>query len=305
MNEIIVAGGSGFIGGRLAEVLVEKGYKVNILTRKARKSLNQAIEFHIWDPEKGVLSDKLIESAHGIVNLTGASLGAHRWTKSYKKEVVNSRVHSTELIVNKLNKLRHEVRVLVNGSAIGYYGPDKNKWLKESDPPGEDFTAEICVQWEAAAQKLQNPNVRLVISRTGIVLSSKEGALLSMAKPVKLGIGSPLGSGRQAVPWIHIDDMCSMLLAFIENDNLHGPYNAVGPEPVSNKDLTKAIAKELHKPLLMPAVPGSMLNLILGEFADSIRGSYRVSAEKIMASGFHFLHPEIGEALHDLYSRNQ
>jgi hypothetical protein len=301
MKEVVIAGGTGFIGSHLTKLFLEKRYAVNVLSRHAKESSTPNLKYYGWQPENFVPQD-IIDRATYVLNLAGANVGSKRWDKAYKKEILDSRVESTRTLVQAINKSNGRVEAFFCANAIGYYGPDKDHLLTETDPPGNDFMAEVCVDWQNAAELLDQHKARLLIYRFGIILSPEEGAMKQMMQPVKFFAGAPLGSGRQVVPWIHINDLCQMIIWGLEN-NKSGIYNATAPHPVTNKELTKLLAKELHKPLILPPVPGFMLKLILGEFAESVLASFPVSSQKTIREGYQFRFAEADKAIADLISK--
>jgi uncharacterized protein len=303
MKEVIIAGGTGLIGTGLTRLLLSKGYRVNILSRSARKSDITGLQYFKWDIPDQELPLDIFGSADYVINLSGASVGEKRWNAAYKKEILESRVNSTRLLVETINTHPNHINALLNGSAIGYYGMNLDHPAGENDPPGDDFMAEVCVAWENEAQKLDQTKTRLLISRTGIVFSAREGALHSMAKPVKYFVGAPLGTGTQVVSWIHVDDLCRGILFALENQSFNGVFNAVAPNPSTNKEITNILAEVLNKPLFLPPVPGFILKMILGEFAESVLGSAPVSCKKILDAGFEFRHPDLMGAIADLYRK--
>jgi uncharacterized protein (TIGR01777 family) len=304
MKEVIIAGGTGLIGERLTQILLSMGYRVNILTRNPIISNIIDLQYYKWDILQNDIPINLIQKADFIINLSGENVGKRRWNNSFKKEILESRVKSTRLIVETLNKNPNSVKAFLNASAIGYYGLDRISPAIESDKPGNDFMAQVCIDWEAEANKL-NPNIRLVISRTGIVFSSLGGALDAMAKPINSFLGAPLGLGKQIVSWIHIDDLCRSMIFALENEHVVGAFNAVSPNPATNTHITKVLAKQLKKPLFLPPVPGFVLKAILGEIADSVLASLPVKPNKLEQSGFEFNHPHLTEAIQDLYRNNK
>lgn len=302
MKNIIIAGGSGLIGKNLSELLLDKGYSVTILSRKNRQSSVKNLAYAVWDPYNNILPEQELREAFAVINLAGRNVGEKRWNEKFKQEIWESRVKSTQVLVDFYNNHPDaKLEVFINASAIGYYGYDSDKMHTEEDKPGTDFMAQVCVAWEKAAHALQT--ARLVIFRLGIVLAKGEGALYELEKPVKFGFGAALGSGKQCFTWIHIDDLCKMLLWAIENPQISGVYNAVAPEVVSNSELTKAIARKIHRPLWLPNVPKFALEIILGEFAEALLGSSKVSPAKIKNSGYKFIYPELDNALENIYNR--
>jgi uncharacterized protein (TIGR01777 family) len=250
-----------------------------------------------WDIHKQTIDERAFEDVAVVINLAGANISGHRWTNAYKQELVKSRIGSTELIVNFLNNNRHTVRNFLSGSAIGYYGfRDTSHVYTEDDPPGTDFLSRLVADWEKAATQLVDASVKVALIRTGIVLSERGGALKEMAKPVKLLVGAPLGSGKQIVDWIHLDDICRVFIHILEND-LSGPFNAVAPRPASNAEITKAIAKRYRRPLWLPNIPAFVLKIILGEMSGAILNGVPVSSRKIESTGFVFQYPTLETAL--------
>lgn len=295
--KILITGGSGLIGSRLTDLLLQKGYHVAHLGRKAS---NGTVKTYEWDVNKQTMDTRAFEGVSAIVHLAGANLSGQRWTKEFKREAELSRTQSTRMLVDFINKGDHQITQLVNGSAIGYYGADDSgKWTVETDPAGSDFTAELVTKWEAEAEKVARHGVSVARIRIGIVFSNRGGALMEMVKPVKYWVGAPLGTGRQFVSWIHIDDLCGIMMHAIEN-KLQGAFNACAPAPATNAEVTKAIAKVLHKPLILPPVPSWALKLILGEMSEIVVTGNKVSSEKIRNAGFVFQHPVLEETLGDI-----
>lgn len=256
---------------------------------------------YLWNPEEGYLDEAALEGVDTVINLSGAGIADKRWTESRKKEIISSREEPTALLVKVLRTSRHSVKTLIQASAIGYYGAgEETKLFKEEDAPGTDFLARVVERWEQAAEGLESAGLRLVKVRTGIVLSEKGGALKEMAVPVKWMVGSPLGTGRQIVSWIHIDDLCELFAWAVEINFVTGALNAVAPQPVTNREFTQALGHQLHRPLWLPPVPGVILRLLLGEMADMVINGSRISCEKAVGMGFQFRFPRLQDALRDL-----
>jgi len=220
---------------------------------------------------------------------------------SGKKEIIDSRVKSGDLLFDKLKHGSHTVKTFISISGIGIYGNSGDRWVDESSPASDDFLGDVCKAWEAVANKIASLNIRTVIMRTGVVLDKDEGALPIIAKPVKLFAGAALGSGKQYMSWIHVDDLCSIFLKASEDNSMQGVYNAVAPDPQTNKEFTKILANVLKKPLIFPAVPAFALKLILGEKASIVLEGQRVSCKKILSTGFQFRFAELENALKDIY----
>ena len=236
--------------------------------------------------------------------MAGAGIADQRWTTQRKKEILESRTHSTQLLLDTLKNQRHSVKTFVGASAIGYYGfSSKDEVFTEESKAGDGFLADVTRQWEEQTNPIATLGLRLVKLRIGIVLSEKGGALAEMAKPIRLGVGAPLGSGKQFLSWIHIDDLCAMFIQVAEDQSWHGAYNAVGINWVTNSELTRAIAHVLKKPLWLPPIPDFMMKLILGEMAGMVLNGSKVSSEKIRLAGFQFKHGELNEALMSLLQK--
>ncbi len=307
MPVVLISGGTGLIGSRLADHLIERGYNIIILTRqKNRSSENPKIKYSYWNIEKQALDAEAVKAADYIIHLAGAGVMDHKWTADYKKKILESRRKSAELIINCLKENGHHVKTFVSASAIGYYGPDpkileRKDGFIESDLPPKDFLAETCLLWEASAEPVSGMGIRLVKLRTGIVLSKNGGALKEFKRPLRFGIAPVFGNGKQIVSWIHIDDLCRMYCEAIENKYLHGSYNAVAPEPVSQKKLILILANKMRNKFFTPIhIPVFLLKLFLGKRSVEILKSATVSDRKIKATGFTFLYPSIESAMDEL-----
>lgn len=296
MKNVLITGGTGLIGKHLSKRLRESGYSVSLLSRKPSKA--DGFRVYQWDPESGTIDPEAISKADYIINLAGAGLGDSRWTEKRKKEILDSRIKSAGLIFVKLKESGKRPEAFVSASGTGYYGSTTSeRILDETDDPGEDFTGEVCRRWEEAAKDIESLGIRTVILRTGIVLSDKGGALTRMAVPAKFGIGSPLGSGRQYVPWIHIDDICGIYIKAITDRSMTGAYNATAPEHVSNSQLMRTVSKVMKRPFFFPAIPSFVFRILYGEMASILLKGTRVSSEKIISSGYSFMFPWLRSAL--------
>lgn len=299
METILITGGTGLIGKHLSNLLRTKGYNITILSRSNSDKPNS----YFWDIEKGFIEQKAIEQADYIIHLAGAGIADERWTKKRKKELIKSRVNSTKLLYKNVLKLNPNLKGFIAASGVGYYGTiTSEKIVTENDAVGTGFLASVCKLWEKESMMFDAINIRTVILRTGIVLSKKGGALEKMSKPVQLGIGAVLGSGQQYVPWIYISDVCEMYLSAIKNPELHGIYNAVAPEHITNSELIHNIALSLNKKIRFPNIPSLVLKIIFGEMAIILLEGTRVSSNKITATAFHFKYPSIKKALQEIYN---
>jgi len=297
-QHILLTGGSGAIGGHLTNRLLEKGYRVSHLSRSPGK--DPRVQTFLWDVAKGEIDAKCIHGIDTVVHLAGAGIAEKRWTEKRKKELIESRAKSIGMIYSLLREKPHRVKSVISASAIGYYSDRGDELLTEDSHPSNDFLAKCCMEWELAVDKGKELGLRVAKLRTGVVLA-KVGALGAMDKPIKLGLGSPVGSGKQWVPWIHWRDVVGIYMLTVENSALQGVYNMVAPNPVTNKQLTRAIAKLFHKPLWLPNVPPWALKLALGEMSTLVLGGTKVSAQKIQDAGYAFKFPELAGALKDIY----
>lgn len=302
MKTVLIAGGTGLIGNHLSHYLVQNGYRVIHLSRK--KNEQSVFRVYEWDPLNEKIDMEAIESADVIINLAGAGIADKRWTASRKRLLIESRVKSNLLLKSAIEKASRKPEVFIGLAAIGYYGDTGETLLTEESPSGSSgFMAEICRAWEKAIWEVADAGPRTVCLRTGIVLSTKGGALEKMMLPVKFFIGGYFADGRQWYSWIHLEDLCRLIQFCMESPEIQGVYNAVAPRPERNKDFIKKIAKAMHKPALMVAGPTFAMRLALGEMADTILHSNRVSAEKIQSAGFHFRFDELATAVTDLRRR--
>jgi uncharacterized protein (TIGR01777 family) len=302
MAKICITGGTGLIGRRLTALLSDQGHEICILSRKATGK-KESVSFAAWDPGKSTIDAKAVRECDAIIHLAGAGVADKRWTRQRKQEILNSRIQSSALLFQTLKENKGNVQTIISSSAIGWYGPDKenSKPFVETAEFYDDFLGKTCLQWEQSIEPVEALGIRLVKLRTGIVLSNEGGALKEFKKPLNFGLAAILGSGKQIISWIHIDDMCRMFMYVVENKETSGVYNAVAPRPVSSKDLTLALAKKMRgKAFITAPVPSFALKLILGEMSIEVLKSTTVSSEKIQQTGFQFLFPTLDAALNEL-----
>lgn len=299
MPVVLISGGTGLIGTHLSAMLQEKGYEVIILSREA--GLGRAV----WDIRANKIDMDAIARADFIIHLAGASVAEKRWTKNRKKEILNSRTESSALLIRALKETNNHVKAFISASAIGWYGPDtsisKKNGFVENEPASTDFLGDTCKLWEASTDPVKDMGIRLVKFRTGIVLSKDGGALDSFEKPINAGIAAVLGNGKQVISWIHIKDLCRMYIYAMENENMHGVYNAVNPSPVTNESFMLALAKKIKGKFFIPFhIPSFILKIVLGEMSVEVLKSATVSCAKIKSENFLFLYPSLDAALADL-----
>lgn len=296
-KKILITGASGLIGKRLTEMLLKKGYQVAHLSRSKKSGL---VPSFVWDVEAGVIDTASLEGVETIIHLAGAGVADKRWSKSRKEEILESRLKSTQLLFDTLSKNPNQVKNFISASAIGYYGFGQDEVFVEVSPFGDDFLAKVTRAWEEEVDKIAALKIRIAKLRIGIVLSDKGGALVEMAKPIRLGFGSPLGNGKQYLSWIHIDDVCALFIYAVETEAMHGSYNAVSGEWATNKEMTQAIAKVLSKPLWLPNVPAFVLKIVVGDMAEIVLNGSKVSAGKVKDAGYSFKYTNLNQTLGSL-----
>lgn len=296
----MVTGATGLVGSTLCKKLQKKGYNVYRLSR--RKSKNT----FYWNPSKNEIDSKAIKNTDVIIHLAGANIAEKRWTDSQKQRIINSRTKTAVLLHSELTRQKKKLDVFISASAIGYYGMvTSDKIFTEDSPLGNDFLAETCNLWEKSAEKFSDISNRVVKLRTGIVLTPKGGALAKMATPFKWGLGAVIGSGKQYMPWIHIDDLCEMYCQAIENPSLKGSYNAVAPSHTTNAHFSKILASVLKKPFWLPNIPAFVLRLALGQMASMLLKGSRISSKKIEQTGFVFKHRNLKQVLQNLLANHR
>jgi len=299
--QVFITGGSGFVGSFLTKRLVEKGHEVTILTRKIKpgRTLPDGATFTEGDPTKPGTWQGKVAGHEAVINLAGASI-FNRWTKKYKKEIYDSRIPTTNNLVEALKDRKGKETHLLSTSAIGYYGFHGDEELYEDDKPGDDFLANLAVSWESAALKAKEYGVRVTLCRFGVVLGKNGGALAQLLPIFKWYLGVPLGSGKQWVSWIHEQDLANIFLFLLEHKELEGPVNCTAPHPVRNKEMTKTLGEVLEKPTILPPVPGFALKIMQGEFAGILVKGQKVIPKKLSDHGYQFSFSALKEALQNL-----
>ena len=298
--KIMITGGTGFVGTQLTSRLIQDGYEVTILTRslKGGKKISPGISYLEGDPTQKGPWQEAIKHHDAVINLAGASIFS-KWTEEHKKAIRESRVNTTRNIVEGIPSSPEKPFTLFSTSAVGYYGFCGDEELTEESPHGDDFLASIAVEWEGEALKARDKGARVVITRFGIVMGEKGGALSQMIPLFKKYIGGPIGSGRQWFSWVHIKDLAEAFAFLLKHPEISGPVNVCSPNPVRNKDLARALGRALHKPSFMPA-PGFMIKLVLGEFGSVILEGQRVIPKRLLENGFVFQYAEIDKALQSI-----
>ncbi|HEX2608949.1 MAG TPA: TIGR01777 family oxidoreductase [Flavisolibacter sp.] len=303
MATILITGGTGMIGKALTRELLQRQHRVMILSREHRDDAG-GVHYVQWNIEKQQLDREALSQADYIIHLAGANVAEKRWSDRRKKEIVDSRVESGRLLVKALSVVPNKVKAIVSSSAIGWYGPDpvlpNPNPFTEQDKAYPDFLGKTCTLWEQSITPVVEQGKRLVILRTGIVLSTEGGAFKEFYKPLRMGVAAVLGSGHQVVSWIHIEDLVRIYIRAIEDDSMEGVYNAVAPHPVSNRELITAMARVKKGPSLRIPVPALALRLGLGEMSVEVLKSATVSSKKLERQGFSFSYPTIHEAVEQL-----
>lgn len=292
MQKVLITGGTGLIGKKLSSLLESKGYEVRILSRT--NNSNSLYKTFLWDVRQNTIDEKAFENLDFIIHLAGAGIADKKWSQKRKEEIIDSRVLSTSLLLNTVHKLKTPLKAFISASAVGFYGSITSTIIFEEDhKPANDFLGKVCRLWEESIFKFQKEGIRTVALRTGIVLSKDGGALKKMKTPIV----TPLGNGKQYMPWIHIDDMCNLFIKAIEDNSFQGIYNAVAPNHQTNSSFSKAVAKSFNRPYLPIGAPTFILKMIFGEMATIILNGSRVSSKKAKESGFKFQYSELKQAL--------
>jgi uncharacterized protein (TIGR01777 family) len=293
-----VTGGLGFLGKHIIAALLEAGHEVTLFARR-EEELRRGVSFVYADLMKTGEWQKVLAEHDVVINLVGVNL-FQRWNKKIKKSIYDSRIISTANIISSFSKGKTEGKLLINASAVGYYGLKGDEVTTESAGAGEDFLADVCSDWEKEALKGESRNMRIVLIRLGSVFGADGGAFPLLAKNYKLLLGGKLGSGKQWFPWIHVDDVAGIVLKAVADKKMSGPYNCTAPGIVTNGEFTKIMAKAVKRPVLIPFVPGFVLRIVLGEFGSFLTGGQRAVPEKLQKEGYRFMFPELKGALEDL-----
>jgi hypothetical protein len=301
-KKVIITGASGLIGRQLFKELLNRGDEITIFARdpaSAKQQLPGAKDYVKWDYLELDPWQKMVDGKNAIIHLAGANISGKRWTEKYKKEILESRIISTQNLIKAIGNSNNKPECFIISSAVGYYGDAGNETLTEASPSGNDFLSKVCTKWELESHKVDELGIRRVNVRTGVVISADGGALKKMLLPFKFFVGGPLGNGKQWFPWLHIDDIIRIYLFALDNPNIQGPLNAVSPGLITMKNFAENIGEVLHRPSIF-SVPKIILKIIIGETAEPILASQRVIPEKLLQSGFKFKFENIENALTDL-----
>jgi uncharacterized protein len=291
MSRIAVTGSSGLIGTALIASLKARGDEVVRLVRRTPRTADEVQ----WDPTTRTLDVRALDGVDGVVHLAGVGVGDKRWTPAYKHEILASRVDGTHAVAEAVAAADHPVR-FVSGSAVGFYGDRGDEELTEASPPGADFLSDVVLAWEAAAQPAVDAGASVAVIRSGIVLAREGGAMKPLLRLARLGLGGPLGSGRQFMPWITLADEVGAILHLLDRDDVTGPVNLSAPSPARQREVADALGRALHRPAVLPA-PSVAIRLVLGEFAVEILGGQRIVGKKLEASGYSFQHADLDTAI--------
>ena len=303
--DIVIAGGTGFIGRALCDKLLLSGHRITMLTRRraeVQRVFGSSVRTVEWDAKTSGGWEQSLNGAQAVVNLAGASIADARWTESRKRLLTESRIEATRLLVHACNRLAAKPRVLVNASGVGFYGPQGDEVLDESHGPGQGFLADLCVQWESAAREAASQGIRVICLRTGMALEKDGGALPRLDLPFRLFAGGPVMPGTQWVSWIHRDDVVGLIEWALTSSTVSGPVNAVAPSPVTMAELCKTLGRALHRPSWFP-VPEFVLKAALGELASIMTTGQKATPLMALRNGYRFQYPFLEGALRAIYAK--
>jgi uncharacterized protein (TIGR01777 family) len=300
MMRIIIAGGTGQIGGRLAGLLAREGNEVRVLTRSERRaSAANGIEYAHWNGESLTGWEKLVDGADAVINLAGENIGGKPWSDEQLERITRSRTAAGNALVEAIRQASRRPAVLIQASAVGYYGTERKTALDETSGPGKDALAEICVQWESSTMEVESMGVRRIIIRTGLVLEKDQGVLPRMMLPFRFFAGGPLGNGEQVLSWIHLEDELAALIFLLKNTTANGPYNLTAPAPATNREFGRTLAGVMKKPFWLP-VPAFALKILLRRQSKLVLEGQQVLPKRLLEAGFSFKHPELKAALQEI-----
>ena len=294
-----MTGGTGFIGKKLTRLLLENGFSVSVLSRSVKEN-SEGILYYKWDVDAGTIDEQAILNADYVIHLAGENIGAKRWTVNRKKAILDSREKSTQLLFSCLHKHNKQLKAFVSASGVGIYGAITDEVIcSETTPAASDFLGTVCQKWEAATNPIRDLGIRTVQIRTGLVLGKGDGVLQQLIPLFKYKLGSAIGSGKQYMPWIHIDDLCRIYLASMLNSEMQGPYNAAINDSTNNTIFSSALAKVFGYTIWLPNVPTFVLQLVLGEMAQLVLKGRRINSDAIEKTGFQFQYTDLEKALRD------
>lgn len=301
MNRILITGGSGLIGTRLTALLLNKGYQIHHLSREKRNNKpHDEVRHFVWDIEKGQIDKAAFDGVKAIIHLAGAGVADKRWTAARKQEIIDSRVKSGELLYSFLKNEPHEVEAFITAGAVGYYGDCGAAVITEDHKPGTDFLASVCKKWELPAQNIGQLGIREVRCRIGVVLDAKGGALPELIKTLPYGFATYFSKDPLYYPWVHIDDVCGMMIHAIEDETMHGPYNVSAPDPLPMRTIMKEILTGTKSKAVLLPVSRAMIQLGMGQMSQMLQSSQLCSADKLLKTGYQFVFPDIKLALEDV-----
>jgi uncharacterized protein (TIGR01777 family) len=301
-KNVVLTGGTGFIGKKLTQLLLENGFSVSILSRTAKKNL-EGISYFQWDVDAGTIDEQAIVNADYVIHLAGENIGAKRWTTARKKAILDSREKSTQLLYACLQKNNKQLDAFISASGVGIYGAITDELVcTELTPAASDFLGTVCQKWESATVPIRDLGIRTVQIRTALVLGKGDGVLQQLLPLFRYKLGSAIGSGKQYMPWIHIDDLCRIYLAAITNSEMQGPYNAAVNDSTTNTVFSNTLAKVLGYRIWLPNVPAFVLQLVIGEMAQLVLKGRRVASDKIEKIGFQFQFTDLEKALRNCLS---
>ena len=298
-QNVVLTGGTGFIGKKLTRLLLENGFSVSVLSRSVKEN-SEGISYYKWDVDAGTIDEQAILNADYVIHLAGENIGAKRWTVNRKKAILDSREKSTQLLFSCLHKHNKQLKAFVSASGVGIYGAITDEVIcSETTPAASDFLGTVCQKWEAATNPICDLGIRTVQIRTGLVLGKGDGVLQQLIPLFKYKLGSAIGSGKQYMPWIHIDDLCRIYLASMLNSEMQGPYNAAINDSSNNTIFSSALAKVFGYTIWLPNVPTFVLQLVLGEMAQLVLKGRRINSDAIEKTGFQFQFTDLEKALRD------
>lgn len=297
---VLVTGATGLIGTALIDALIDQGYTVHGLSRGEQQHRSSAVRFFQWDTDSGKVDERCLNGVQAIIHLAGENIGAQPWSKHRKQAIYDSHVQSIRLLYRLLENREHAVNTVVSAGATGYYSHRGDELMTEDKLPANDFLGRLCLAWEQAVAEGRRLGLRTVSLRSGAVLATAGGMYPKLVKFIKTGLGAVPGTGRQWMPWVHIDDAVALYLFAMEHNGIHGVYNMVAPQQIQLKPLLHAIGNHLDKRIWLPHIPAFVLKAVLGQMSELLLSSTRVSADKIQNAGFRFTYPEINQAIASL-----